>query len=206
MRHTSAITVFRWRGQRSRSFQVSIRHTLPAISFKSEWTFFSPLSGCGGYIYGDGAISFPNLLLLDAEITECIWYVEAGQSNRATLLKKSFVSSNGTQLTSSEAASHWDRSVMIARQFSVYLWITVTLKNLIVSPGGSPVSLLGNIRWAMVGTHPVKCCMIQVLPPPYEPGPLRIPLATKQPSDFFDQRAWRTKIGVTGIFRWTFPQ
>ncbi|KAI9558686.1 hypothetical protein GHT06_015475 [Daphnia sinensis] len=64
--------------------------------------------GCGGYVYRDGVIAFPDFLLLDPEITECVWFVEAGQSNRATALKKSFLLSNGTKLTSNEAASQMD--------------------------------------------------------------------------------------------------
>ncbi|XP_045028181.1 LOW QUALITY PROTEIN: deleted in malignant brain tumors 1 protein [Daphnia magna] len=72
------------------------------------------IPGCGGYVYGDGVISFPNFLLLTAEITECVWFVEAGQSNRATTLKKSSLLSNGTKLTSNAAASQMDlHSVMI---------------------------------------------------------------------------------------------
>ncbi|XP_057368778.1 uncharacterized protein LOC130689856 [Daphnia carinata] len=72
------------------------------------------IPGCGGYVYRDGVIPYPNFLLLDAEITECVWYVEAGQSNRATALKQNFFLSNGTKLTSNKTDNQMDlHSTMI---------------------------------------------------------------------------------------------
>jgi hypothetical protein len=47
------------------------------------------LTGCGGYIYGEGIISTPNYLS-SSGIVECFWFVETRQSEDTILMRNNF--------------------------------------------------------------------------------------------------------------------
>ena len=46
------------------------------------------MTGCGGYVYGDGVVTSPNNLSNGSDVTDCIWFVEARHSDGVILLKR----------------------------------------------------------------------------------------------------------------------
>lgn len=48
------------------------------------------MTGCGGYIHGDGEITSPDNLSSVSDVTDCIWFVEARDSEGIILLKRNF--------------------------------------------------------------------------------------------------------------------
>ncbi|XP_046648597.1 CUB and sushi domain-containing protein 3-like isoform X5 [Daphnia pulicaria] len=46
------------------------------------------VSGCGGYIYSDGEVTSPDNLSSISDVTDCIWFVEARDSEGIILLKR----------------------------------------------------------------------------------------------------------------------
>jgi hypothetical protein len=46
------------------------------------------MTGCGGYIYGDGEVTSPDNLSSLSDVTDCIWFLEARDSEGIILLKR----------------------------------------------------------------------------------------------------------------------
>ncbi|EFX82885.1 hypothetical protein DAPPUDRAFT_240714 [Daphnia pulex] len=52
--------------------------------------------GCGGYIYGDGVIPFPNYVANNTDISDCFWFIEA-TTNEDTILLTNTKSASSLQ-------------------------------------------------------------------------------------------------------------
>jgi hypothetical protein len=68
-----------------------------AVLSRFKWFSFSLLYlfslqcfvlGCGGYIYDEGVVFSPNNLSDIDNVTECIWFVEAGKNDYVIFLKR----------------------------------------------------------------------------------------------------------------------
>ncbi len=62
-------------------------HAIKKLSIYNLQPF--TLTGCGGYIYGEGIISTPNYLS-SSGIVECFWFVETRQSEDTILMRNNF--------------------------------------------------------------------------------------------------------------------
>ncbi len=58
--------------------------------------------GCGGYIYGDGEVTLSDNLSSVPDVTDCIWFVEARDSEGIILLKRNFDLIDGKDKSTSE--------------------------------------------------------------------------------------------------------
>ena len=56
------------------------------IGILSRFSIISSLVGCGGYVFGDGVVSSPDYLP-NAKVVECVWYLEAHQSDLVVYMK-----------------------------------------------------------------------------------------------------------------------
>jgi hypothetical protein len=77
------------------------------------------MSGCGGYVYGNGLVTSPNNLPSSSDVTDCIWFVEARHSDGVILLKKNSDLIDGKDKSTSEFPTN--HPVMTVRSFSVNL-------------------------------------------------------------------------------------
>jgi hypothetical protein len=48
------------------------------------------ITGCGGYVYGDGSVSSPDYRFYnnDIDLDECFWFLEARQSDGVIFVKR----------------------------------------------------------------------------------------------------------------------
>jgi hypothetical protein len=65
--------------------------------------------GCGGYVYDKGVVSSPTSLSDINNLTECIWFVEAEQSDKGIFLKRN----RSTNITTSDGQEQLIMTVSI---------------------------------------------------------------------------------------------
>jgi hypothetical protein len=65
--------------------------------------------GCGGYVYDIGVVSSPTSISVINNVTECIWFVEADQSDKGIFLKRN----RSTNITTSDGQEQLIMTVSI---------------------------------------------------------------------------------------------
>jgi len=106
------------------------------------------VTGCGGYIYGNGSVSSPNYLSNhDNDLDECFWFVEAGQLDGVIFAKRNHVPPMFELHTTTFYSRPPTDIPIVTVWHIVYLDLNVFCSYLIIF-----------LRSTTVGTQQVKCC------------------------------------------------
>lgn len=78
-------------------------------------------AGCGGYVSGRGKISTPNYSLINSLSGDCLWFIEASQSENTILLQRNYLFSN-RRPPAVAIISHLAQPPMIASYFFCFYY------------------------------------------------------------------------------------